>query len=62
MSDEAVQTLQDALGKVMEDESFKDFAAQIGGEAASQQGDAFRDYVAEDVARWQHVAGQAELQ
>jgi len=62
MPDEAVQTLQNALEKVMEDQSFKDFAAQIGGEAASQEGDAFRDYVAQDVQRWQHVAGQAELQ
>lgn len=62
MPDAAVQKLQTALDKVMADQGFKDFVAQIGGEAASQQGDAFRDYVAEDVERWQKVAGQAELQ
>ncbi|MCQ4311477.1 tripartite tricarboxylate transporter substrate binding protein [Stutzerimonas sp. VN223-3] len=62
MSDEAVKTLQDALDKVMADESFKDFVAQIGGEVAPQEGDAFRDYVEQDVQRWQRVAGQAELQ
>ncbi|WP_051231478.1 Bug family tripartite tricarboxylate transporter substrate binding protein [Stutzerimonas azotifigens] len=62
MPEEAVETLQAALDKVMEDQSFKDFIAQIGGEAASQEGDDFRDYVAQDVQRWQHVAGQAELQ
>ena len=62
MPDEAVQTLQTALDKVMADQGFKDFVAQIGGEPASQQGDAFQKYVAEDVERWQDVAGQAELQ
>jgi tripartite-type tricarboxylate transporter receptor subunit TctC len=62
MPDEAVHTLQGALDKVMDDQSFQDFVAQIGGEVASQQGDDFRDYVAKDVQRWQNVAGQAELQ
>jgi len=62
MSDEAVRTLQGALDKVMEDPSFKDFVAQIGGEPASQEGDAFRDYVAQDVERWNRVAGQAQLE
>ena len=62
MPDGAVQTLQSALDKVMQDQSFKDFVAQIGGEAASQKGDAFQAYVADDVQRWQKVAGQAELQ
>ncbi len=61
MSDQAVQTLQTALDKVMDDQGFKDFAAQIGGEPATEEGDDFRDYVAEDVQRWQRVAGQAEL-
>jgi len=62
MPDGAVQTIQSALDKVMQDQSFKDFVAQIGGEAASQKGDAFQAYVADDVQRWQKVAGQAELQ
>ena len=62
MPDEAVQTLQTALHKVMDDQSFKDFVAQIGGEVASQEGDAFRDYVVKDIERWQTVAGQAELE
>ena len=61
MSDQAVETLQSALDKAMDDQSFKDFAAQIGGEPASEEGDAFRDYVAKDVERWKRVAGQAEL-
>lgn len=62
MPDEAVQTLQTALDKIIADQSFQDFAAQFGGEPADEEGDAFRDYVAEDVQRWQRVAGQAELQ
>jgi tripartite-type tricarboxylate transporter receptor subunit TctC len=61
MPDEAVQALQDALDKQLGNESFKDFVAQLGGELATEEGDAFRDYVAEDVKRWQRVAGQAEL-
>lgn len=62
MSDQAIETLQTALDKVMDDQGFADFAAQIGGELATQEGDAFRDYVAQDVQRWQGVAGQADLQ
>jgi len=62
MSDQAVEKLQSALDKVMEDPSFKDFVAQIGGEPATEEGDAFRNYVEQDVQRWQRVAGQAELQ
>ncbi|MFC3608874.1 Bug family tripartite tricarboxylate transporter substrate binding protein [Stutzerimonas tarimensis] len=62
MSDQAIETLQTALDKAMEDQSFKDFAAQIGGEPATQVGEAFRDYVEQDVRRWQRVAGQADLQ
>jgi tripartite-type tricarboxylate transporter receptor subunit TctC len=62
LPDEAVQTLQGALENVMEDQSFRDFVAQIGGETATHEGDEFRDYVAQDVERWQDVAGQAELQ
>lgn len=62
MSDQAVETLQNALDQAMNDQSFKDFVAQIGGEPATEEGDAFRDYVAQDVQRWQGVAGQAELQ
>jgi tripartite-type tricarboxylate transporter receptor subunit TctC len=61
MPDEAVQALQDALDKQLGNESFKDFVAQLGGELATEEGDAFREYVAEDVKRWQRVAGQAEL-
>jgi len=61
LPDDAVKTLQTALDKVLDDQSFKDFVAQIGGETASEEGDAFRDYVAKDVERWQRVASQAEL-
>jgi len=61
MSDDAVQTLQNALNKQLDDESFKAFVAQVGGELATEEGDAFRDYVKEDVKRWQRVAGQAQL-
>lgn len=62
LPDEAVQRLQTALDKIIADQSFQDFAAQFGGEPADEEGDAFREYVAEDVKRWQRVAGQAELQ
>lgn len=62
MPDAAVERLQSALDKVIGDQGFQDFVAQIGGEVASQEGDAFRDYVVADVERWQGVAGQAELQ
>ncbi|WP_181297650.1 tripartite tricarboxylate transporter substrate binding protein [Pseudomonas sp. Q2-TVG4-2] len=61
MPDEGVQALQDALDKQLGNQSFKDFVAQLGGELATEEGDAFREYVAEDVKRWQRVAGQAEL-
>ena len=61
LPDDAVKTLKTALDKVLDDQSFKDFVAQIGGETASEEGDAFRDYVAKDVERWQRVASQAEL-
>jgi tripartite-type tricarboxylate transporter receptor subunit TctC len=61
MPDEGVQALQDALDKQLDNQSFKDFVAQLGGELATEEGDAFREYVAEDVKRWQRVAGQAEL-
>ncbi|NKQ09579.1 Bug family tripartite tricarboxylate transporter substrate binding protein [Pseudomonas sp. SST3] len=61
MPDEGVQALQDALDKQLDNQSFKDFVAQLGGELATEEGDAFRDYVADDVKRWQRVAGQAEL-
>jgi len=61
MPDEAVQVLQDALNKQLNSEGFKSFVAQLGGELATEEGDAFRDYVAQDIERWQRVAGQAEL-
>ncbi|GAB6387839.1 Bug family tripartite tricarboxylate transporter substrate binding protein [Stutzerimonas marianensis] len=61
MSDEAIKTLQTALDKAMDDQGFEDFAAQIGGVPAPQEGDAFRDYVAQDMQRWQRVANQADL-
>jgi tripartite-type tricarboxylate transporter receptor subunit TctC len=61
MPDEAIQTLQSALDKQLDNESFKAFVAQLGGELATEEGDDFRDYVAEDVKRWQRVAGQAQL-
>ena len=61
MPDEAVQVLQDALNKQLDSEGFKTFVAQLGGELATEEGDAFRDYVAQDIERWQRVAGQAEL-
>ncbi|WP_260523662.1 tripartite tricarboxylate transporter substrate binding protein [Pseudomonas sp. DNDY-54] len=61
MPDEAVQVLQDALNKQLDSEGFKSFVAQLGGELATEEGDAFRDYVAQDIECWQRVAGQAEL-
>ena len=61
MPDEVIQTLQSALDKQLDNESFKAFVAQLGGELATEEGDDFRDYVAEDVKRWQRVAGQAQL-
>ncbi|MBA1273277.1 Bug family tripartite tricarboxylate transporter substrate binding protein [Stutzerimonas azotifigens] len=62
MPDEAVTRLQTALEKVMADPGFLEFVAQVGGEPAAQAGDAFRDYVAEDVERWSAVAGQAQIE
>ena len=61
MPDEAVQTVQKALNKQLENEDFKAFVAQFGGELATEEGDEFRQYVEDDVKRWQRVAGQAQL-
>ena len=61
MPDEAVQKLQAALDKIVADPQFLTFIEQFGGEPAEQAGDAFRQYVADDVQRWSRVAGAAQL-
>lgn len=61
MSPEAAARLQTALDKIMADDSFRAFVVKMGAKPAEQAGAAFRDYVAEDVRRWQRVAGQVHL-
>ncbi|QJQ99347.1 tripartite tricarboxylate transporter substrate binding protein [Halomonas sp. PGE1] len=59
--DEAFATMQDALQQVMEREEFTSFVEQLGGEKGSVAGDDFKAFVADEVARWDEVAGEAGI-
>ncbi|WP_417356650.1 Bug family tripartite tricarboxylate transporter substrate binding protein [Gallaecimonas pentaromativorans] len=61
MSDEAVTKLQAALNKVMASDAFKQFLPQIGAEPATEQGEAFKEFVAKDVKKWAAVAEEAGI-
>nr|WP_245635156.1 tripartite tricarboxylate transporter substrate-binding protein [Marinobacterium profundum] len=61
MPDEAVSKLRDAMTKIMGRESFTSFLPQIGAEPGEEDGEVFRDFVAEEVTKWAEVAQHANI-
>lgn len=59
--EEAQSVMQDALARVMEREEFLDFAEQLGAEPGQVSGDAFKQFIVEEVERWDGVAQQAGI-
>lgn len=59
--EEAQSAMQDALAKVMEREEFLDFADQLGAEPGQVSGEAFKQFIVEDLERWEGVAQQAGI-
>jgi tripartite-type tricarboxylate transporter receptor subunit TctC len=58
---EAQDAMQDALAAVMQREEFLNFADQLGAEPGQVSGEEFRDFIAQEVERWQEVAEQAGI-
>jgi len=59
--EEAQNVMRDALAKVMEREEFVDFADQLGAETGQVSGEEFKQFIADEVERWQGVAQQAGI-
>lgn len=59
--EEGYDAMQAALDEVMEREEFLDFAEQLGAEPGQVEGEAFKQFVIDDLARWQEVAEQAGI-
>ena len=59
--EEAQTVMRDALAKVMEREEFVDFADQLGAEPGQVSGEEFKQFIADEVERWQGVAQQAGI-
>ncbi|MDP3536654.1 tripartite tricarboxylate transporter substrate binding protein [Halomonas sp. M1] len=59
--EEAQSVMQDALARVMEREEFLDFAEQLGAEPGQVSGDAFKQFIVEELERWDGVAQQAGI-
>ncbi|HDZ46336.1 hypothetical protein LCGC14_0086380 [marine sediment metagenome] len=59
--EEAQSTMQEALANVMEREEFLDFADQLGAEPGQVSGEAFKQFIVEDLERWEGVAQQAGI-
>ncbi|CAM9898448.1 unnamed protein product [Ectocarpus sp. 12 AP-2014] len=59
--EEAQSVMQDALNKVMEREEFLSFAEQLGAEPGQVSGEAFKQFIADDLQRWEGVAEQAGI-
>lgn len=59
--DEAYDTMQEALANVMQREEFLDFAEQLGAEPGTVSGEEFKQFIAEEVERWEEVAEQAGI-
>lgn len=59
--EEAQSVMQEALARVMEREEFLDFAEQLGAEPGQVSGDAFKQFIVEEVERWDGVAQQAGI-
>ncbi|TVP46358.1 MAG: tripartite tricarboxylate transporter substrate binding protein [Halomonas sp.] len=60
-TEEAQSVMQEALARVMEREEFLDFAEQLGAEPGQVSGDAFREFIVEELERWEDVAQQAGI-
>ncbi|MBS3668268.1 MULTISPECIES: Bug family tripartite tricarboxylate transporter substrate binding protein [Halomonadaceae] len=59
--EEAQNVMRDALAKVMEREEFVDFADQLGAEPGQVSGEEFKQFIADEVERWEGVAQQAGI-
>ncbi|CAM0554575.1 Bug family tripartite tricarboxylate transporter substrate binding protein [Vreelandella titanicae] len=59
--EEAQSTMREALANVMEREEFLDFAEQLGAEPGQVAGDEFKQFIADDLQRWEEVAEQAGI-
>ncbi|PMR72099.1 Bug family tripartite tricarboxylate transporter substrate binding protein [Billgrantia endophytica] len=60
-SQEAHEAMQEALAAVMQREEFLDFAEQLGAEPGQVAGEEFKQFIAEEVERWDAVAEQAGI-
>ncbi|MGQ4878091.1 Bug family tripartite tricarboxylate transporter substrate binding protein [Billgrantia sp. LNSP4103-1] len=59
--EEAQDAMREALEAVMQREEFLDFAEQLGAEPGQVAGEEFKQFIAEEVERWQEVAEQAGI-
>lgn len=59
--EEAQTKMKEALANVMEREEFLDFAEQLGAEPGQVAGDEFKQFIADDLQRWEEVAQQAGI-
>lgn len=59
--EEAQSVMQDALANVMQREEFLDFAKQLGAEPGQVAGDEFKQFIIDDLQRWEAVAEQAGI-
>lgn len=59
--EEGYEAMQKALDEVMERQEFQDFAEQLGAQAGQVEGEAFKQFVIDDLARWEEVAQQAGI-
>jgi tripartite-type tricarboxylate transporter receptor subunit TctC len=59
--EEAQSTMREALASVMEREEFLDFAEQLGAEPGRVSGEEFKQFIVEDLERWEGVAQQAGI-
>ncbi|MGY4877865.1 Bug family tripartite tricarboxylate transporter substrate binding protein [Vreelandella aquamarina] len=59
--EEGVTVLREALQKVMAREQFTDFVDQLGAEKGTIEGEEFKAFIADEVARWDEVAAEAGI-
>ena len=59
--DVAVEKVHAALDKIMQEEDFLNFIAQLGAAPGEQADEEFKAFVADEVQRWKQVATQAGL-
>lgn len=59
--EEGYEAMQTALDEVMERQEFLDFAEQLGAQPGQVEGEEFKQFVIDDLARWEEVAQQAGI-